>query len=156
LYLYIRGKVENPETTEDLLQDCLIKAIKSQEKLKNTHSIRSWLYKIAQGTVIDYYRKKNSQKRAFNEISNDSILTESVDMNFCQCIYPLFDKLKPQHSQLITLELEGLESQEICSKLQISKSNLKIIRHRSRKKLKELLEHTCKKCSSDNCLKCDC
>lgn len=156
LFLYIRSKVDSPETSEDLLQDCLLKAIQSQEKLKSPKSIRSWLYKIAQGTVVDYYRKKNSQKRAMDKISSDFILPESVDMNFCPCIYPLFEKLKPQYSQLITLELEGLESDKICSELQISKSNLKIIRYRSRKKLKELLEHTCKQCSSDNCLRCDC
>lgn len=58
IYTFIYYKTLHKETAEDLTSDTFIKALKNISSFDVERSFSSWLYKIAQNTVIDYYRTR--------------------------------------------------------------------------------------------------
>ncbi len=55
-------KTSHKETAEDLVQDTFLSAVKSMAAFKEESSERTWLVKILQHKIIDYYRKKDVLK----------------------------------------------------------------------------------------------
>lgn len=57
LYRYIYGMVGDPHTTEDVLQDVWLRALKHLHRFDRRH-VMAWLFRIARNRVIDLSRKK--------------------------------------------------------------------------------------------------
>src|SRR5262245_12855230 len=57
LYRYALVRVRTPEVAEDLVQETLLAAVRSQDKFAGRSSERSWLVGILKNKVVDYYRK---------------------------------------------------------------------------------------------------
>ena len=57
-------KVNNTEQAEDLVQETLLSAYKAREGFKGGSTEKTWLTSILNNKVIDYYRKKGSQKNS--------------------------------------------------------------------------------------------
>ena len=58
LLAYCRRRVRDAATAEDLAQEILLKAFRSRTALRDETRLEAWLYRIAHGTVMDYYRRK--------------------------------------------------------------------------------------------------
>ena len=50
--------ISRPEDREDLVQDILAKAVRSQESYHGGFAFSTWLYTIARRTAVDFLRKK--------------------------------------------------------------------------------------------------
>ena len=50
-------RVRTPEVAEDLVQETLLVAVRSQDKFAGRSSERSWLVGILKNKVVDCYRK---------------------------------------------------------------------------------------------------
>ncbi len=57
-------KTSNTEAAEDLVQDTFLSAIKAADGFKGESSEKTWLVKILNNKIIDYYRKKDVLKGA--------------------------------------------------------------------------------------------
>lgn len=55
-------KTSNKEVAEDLVQDTFLSAIKAAAAFKGESSEKTWLVRILQNKIIDYYRKKDILK----------------------------------------------------------------------------------------------
>ena len=55
---FLHAKISNEADVDDLLQDILIKTYNNLAAVKTQKSVKSWLFQIANNTIIDYYRKK--------------------------------------------------------------------------------------------------
>lgn len=58
VYNFIYYKTHHKETAEDLTSETFFKALRSMSSVDSKRSFISWLYKIAQNSVIDHYRAK--------------------------------------------------------------------------------------------------
>lgn len=58
LFAFIRARVADDATAEDLLQDVFVKIYQQIETLKEAKKRESWVYQITRNTIIDYYRSK--------------------------------------------------------------------------------------------------
>lgn len=58
IYNFIYYKTFHKETAEDLTSETFFKALRSIETVDPERSFTSWLYKIAQNSVLDHYRSK--------------------------------------------------------------------------------------------------
>lgn len=57
-------KVNNTAQAEDLVQETLLSAFKAREGFKGVSTEKTWLTSILNNKIIDYYRKKGSQKNS--------------------------------------------------------------------------------------------
>ncbi|MFN8184002.1 MAG: sigma-70 family RNA polymerase sigma factor [Candidatus Nanopelagicales bacterium] len=61
LYRYVRSITRDDATAEDLTQEALARALEKAATLKSPGSLRSWLFRIAHNTTIDYYRRRREE-----------------------------------------------------------------------------------------------
>jgi len=58
LYRYAVMRVRHPEVAEDLVQETLLAAVRTQTSFRGTSSERSWLYGILKNKICDHFRKR--------------------------------------------------------------------------------------------------
>src|SRR5713101_19591 len=60
LQQFIRRRVSDDATAEDLLQDVFLNIHQHVETLKDAKKLESWIYQITRNAIIDYYRSTRS------------------------------------------------------------------------------------------------
>jgi len=141
---FLHTKVSNEADVEDLLQDILIKTYNNLNVVKNQKSIKSWLFQIANNTIIDYYRKK-SRTQAANIVDyspNDEPISNSVDLS--NCISPFIHGLPEEHASLLTaIDINNQSQKQYAEQLGVSYSTLKSRVQKSRSLLKQVFDNCC-------------
>lgn len=61
LYRYVRSISRDDATAEDLVQETLVKALEKADTLQSSDRLRSWLFRIAHNTTIDFYRRRREE-----------------------------------------------------------------------------------------------
>lgn len=145
LYHFVRRRIAEPADAEDIVQEVLVKAYSALATLKDDAKLRPWLYQIARNTIIDYYRQPKALVALSDELpAPTTLLDESSEAEFAQCLTPLIAQLPPAYRQAITLaELEGLTQQEVAVAQGLSLSGAKSRVQRGRKLLKAILLQCC-------------
>jgi len=161
---FIRKRVSNASAAEDIFQDVFLKIHSRIDTLKDDTKIRSWVYQIAQNTIIDYYRKHKAdpvdiESLLINELEEfemsrnkpaaDGILiSEEVEISeeekIASGIKEIAESLPEKYAQAILLvEFEGLPQTELAKKLGISVSGAKSRVQRGRQMIKDALMRCC-------------
>ena len=61
LYRYVPSISRDSATAEDLVQETMVRALEKSDTLRSPASLRSWLFRIAHNTTIDYYRRQREE-----------------------------------------------------------------------------------------------
>lgn len=61
LYRYVGSITRDSATAEDLVQETVARALEKADTLKSSGAARSWLFRIAHNTTIDYYRRQREE-----------------------------------------------------------------------------------------------
>lgn len=159
-----RKKLPASAPIEDLVQDAFLSAWKGRNGFKGKASERTWLTRILFNRIADWYRANHrkpsialSQLRSEDTDSDELLdvlhrnqqsgedqnspinhLDQSETMNLIlQCLKNLPD----QTAEAFRLrELQGLSTEEIAERLNITPTHLWVIIHRARKSLRQQLE----------------
>src|SRR5215211_1137737 len=54
---FIRRRVRDDATADDVTQETLLKVFRSRQALRDGQRLEAWLYRIARTTLIDFYRR---------------------------------------------------------------------------------------------------
>ena len=143
----LKKMLKNEQDAEESLQDCFLKAYNSLSGFKGEAKFSTWFYRIVYNTALT---KLSSKKRKTeNEMSSvhehfdlksdyDYNISERKDMS--ELINELVNKLPEKHSAIINLfYLDEMSCEEISKVLNISLSNVKVMLHRSRNALKDII-----------------
>lgn len=57
----MRSISRDDATAEDLVQETLVKALEKADTLQSSDRLRSWLFRIAHNTTIDFYRRRREE-----------------------------------------------------------------------------------------------
>lgn len=166
LYRFALLRVKDPHVAEDLVQETLISALQGLARFKGASSIRTWLVGILKHKIIDHFRKSSkeisssdltpltneSEEEAIDRLGGeadphgavkpwretpDNLLDNKEFMRaFRQCLAGLPDAFRSAFS---LRELDGLKTDEICKILDITPTNLWVILHRARNRLRSCL-----------------
>jgi RNA polymerase sigma factor (sigma-70 family) len=156
---FIQKRVSDPALAEDVLQEGLLKALRSADELRDEERLLPWFYRILNNAIIDTYRKNNVEKRYLETYARQAGIESQVEVEaaLCECFRDLLPSLKPEYAELIDrLELQSGEPGEVAIELELQPNNLKVRRHRARQALKQRLEETCRTCAVHGCLDCTC
>lgn len=130
-YSYVRNK----ENALDIVQESILKALKSIDRLEEIAYMKTWFYRIIVNTSIDFVRKHQRIT-----VMDDDILCvhlpqledEIIDMDLQDAI----DQLPPRYKTLIILRFfEDLKIDEIAA---VTGENINTVKTRLYKALKEL------------------
>lgn len=156
---YIRKRISDPELSEDILQDCLLKAVKNASTIKDDENLVRWFYRILQNAIVDAYRRKAAdanRKMRYAAEAKTAVEEEEKD-NICQCVHELIPTLKPEYAEVTkSIDIDGEDPEVVARRLGITQNNLKVRSHRARQALRKRLEETCSVCAQHHCLDCSC
>lgn len=145
---------KNREDSEEVAQDCFIKAYRALGTFKQTSKFSTWLYSIVYTTAMTFLRKKRLDTQSINDDENvlqiansgsgfdaDSYEKKSSHFYLNQAI----EMLLPDDAAIITLFYKGEQSlEEIGLALNMAPNTVKVKLHRARHRLKEKLDYLLK------------
>jgi RNA polymerase sigma-70 factor (ECF subfamily) len=158
LYRYALLRVSDPDLAGDLVQDTFLSALKAAEGFRGGSTVRTWLVGILKHKIIDHYRRNRVEVLA----SDMPASTEDDDLDhverasdrwseapsqlvenreFWAAFTSCLEGLPEAHRRAFSMrEFDGLTSEEICKVLGVTPSNLWVMLHRARAKLRRCLE----------------
>lgn len=68
LYNYIYRMVYNKEDAEDILQETFLKIFKNIKKIDFRRNFKSFIFKVAKNSCIDFFRKRENALPFFDEV----------------------------------------------------------------------------------------
>ena len=106
--------VKNKETALDIVQDAIVKALNSIDKLDEMAYLKTWFYRIIVNTAIDFIRKHHRVSILEDDILN-LYLPKSEDKMTDMDLQDAIDQLPPTYKTLIILRFfEDLKIDEIA------------------------------------------
>lgn len=150
---------------EDAVQEALIGAMKNAGSFAGRSALKTWVFAILKNKIADILRQSQRVVPMSNLLQEDEIKTHLLfnqrgfwqvekrpsawndpeqclqDVHFWRVSQICLNDLPPKQARIFMMrEFIELDSEEICSSLQISLSNLQVILHRARLRLRECLE----------------
>ena len=162
LFRYALLKVRDLEAAEDLVQETFLAAIQSRGSFRGASALRTWLIGILRHKILDRMRQSTRQ-RTMNEDADDSFVDDQFDHNgrwivrpgtwqmdparllenrefwqiFQACLEAVPERLGDAFSLRVMNEIE---SEEVCKLLEVSSTNLWVMLHRARARLRACIE----------------
>ena len=159
---FARRRVGDEQLAADAVQESLLRALKSQQKLSPDDNVVAWFYRILRNVLTDLYRRRDVQTRGLQRFATESAIASELDdaeveNTACACFRNLLPTLRPDYARALELsDLDGRPADAVAEQLGISKNNLKVRLHRARRQLRDRLEQTCQMCATHGCLDCTC
>ena len=147
LQQFIRRRVSDEATAEDVLQDVFLKIHQHVETLKDVKKLESWMYQITRNAIIDSYRSSRPTTTLDavevldlpEELPDDDVVSELLP-----CVRAMVRNLPELDQQALVLtEYQGLTQKELAERLGLSFSGAKSRVQRAREKLKQQLLECC-------------
>ncbi|MCM3572621.1 sigma-70 family RNA polymerase sigma factor [Mesobacillus subterraneus] len=142
IFLYQYRSTLNQHIAEDLTQDTFLKAFQSLSSFRGESSLKTWLFKIARNTYINFSKKKQTSM----ELQSDRIdqhLTQQHDqfkrLDDKNAIELTLLKLPENYRTYIILrDVNDLTYEEVAAITNETIGQVKVGLYRARKKFKEL------------------
>ena len=156
---FLRARVGDTATAEDILQAAYLKAIQHGSELRETESSVAWFYRILRNAVIDHYRQSATRAKAM-----DNALAEwkeeyepELEAQVCACIQEVVRDLKPEYRDAIEqVDLAGASIDAFASAQHTTSNNAYVRLHRARKAVAQKLTQVCGTCATHKCIDCTC
>jgi len=164
LFRFALLRVKDANVAEDLVQETFLSALKGIDRFKGGSSLRTWLVGILKHKIIDHFRKNKPEILSGdltlmdNETEEERLERSShrhdepsewqgtpskllENKEFWGVFTSCLDGLPENHRRAFALrEIDGVKGDEICKILNITSTNLWVILHRARGKLRGCLE----------------
>jgi len=163
LFRYALTRLRRREDAEDAVQETLLAALQAQRTFRGDSTERTWLMGILRHKIVDRIRlaardttvealpagemdewcgKTDRWLHAPKSWSGDpSKLSE--DAEFWQQVRKCFGALPERQAQIFALRtFDELEAEDICKQTGISATNLWVLLHRARARLRACLEES--------------
>jgi RNA polymerase sigma-70 factor (ECF subfamily) len=161
--------VSDRTVAEDLVQECLLGALKARTSFSGSSSERTWLIGILKNKVMDHFRKSgretplNEPEQISDTDDTDYITTGhdygtwqpnqkpkawSVDPNdpveqkqFWEHLKRCLEGLDQRLAKVYNMrDIQEIEYDEVCNVLAVTPTNLRVMLHRARKMMRHCLE----------------
>lgn len=143
----LKRMLRNDSDAEEVLQDCFLKAYKALNNFNGDAKFSTWFYRIVYNTALTKLsskkRKIESEMTSIDEhydIADSSINISEQFSDSTELINKMIEKLPPSYSTVINLfYMEEMSCEEISKVMNTSVSNVKVMLHRSRSALKDII-----------------
>jgi RNA polymerase sigma-70 factor (ECF subfamily) len=131
----------NASDTDDLAQECYLRALRNWDLFGGRGSRQAWLFAIARNTQIDWFRRKTRHAAALDQerIARAEPVTSApgeADM-----IWEIVESLEGGHKEVIHLKFAaGLSYAEIADVLKVPIGTVRSRLHRGLKELRRRIK----------------
>lgn len=143
---FVRRRVPDDATADDLTQEILLKVYRSRAKLPDTLRLEAWLYRVARNTLTDHYRRRRSLTEIPETLAAappDGVAAFRTSVH--AAIRRFLAEMPAIYREPVRLaELEGLPLAKIALRLDLSLSAVKARVRRGRAMLKRRLQDCCR------------
>ena len=146
LRAFIRRRVRNDASADDLTQETLLKVYRSRATLRDGTRLEAWLYQIARGTLIDHYRRQRPVAALPAAIAGEKPdEVAALRARVMISMKKFLEQLPETYREPVRLaELEGLPLARIALRLDLSVTAVKSRVRRGRAMLKKRLQACCR------------
>lgn len=144
LLAFIRSRVDNSATAEDILQEVFIKIHQKHATVREEKKLTSWIYQITRNAIIDHYRKqRNGQQIAeLDETLPD--IKEEVPEDLTACLKPFIQQLPEHYRDILEKTTYGNLSQKAYAlQNNLSYPAVKSRVQRARQAMQQLFNECC-------------
>ena len=147
LLAFIRRRVEDLSTAEDLLQEVFVRIHTRMDTLEDDSRLEAWVYQIARHAILDHYRRRRETVPVTDDIDvadpGEPVEPEPAEA-LAASMREMVEALpEPYREALLLAEFEGLSQAELAQRLGISFSGAKSRVQRARQKIKDELLVCC-------------
>jgi RNA polymerase sigma-70 factor (ECF subfamily) len=144
LHRFIAGRVPDPDTAEDILQDVYLKIHAKMDGLREEDRLESWIYQITRNAIVDYYRRARPQDELSESLASPLGDEPGAVSQLASSVKGMLNCVPEKYREALELtELQGLSQIELATRLDISVSGAKSRVQRAREKLKEAFLDCC-------------
>jgi RNA polymerase sigma-70 factor, ECF subfamily len=147
LHQFIRRRVPDPDSADDILQDVFLKIHTHIDTLRSRDRLTSWIYQITRNAIVDYHRAQHPTAELADTIAApDDLVTVDDDAvrELSLCVAAMVEQLPEAYREALRLtEYEGLSQKALSERLGISFSGAKSRVQRARARIKEQLLNCC-------------
>jgi RNA polymerase sigma-70 factor, ECF subfamily len=163
LFRYAMLRLRDRSTAEDLVQETFLAALKNRDSFSGGSSEATWLVGILKHKIADHFRRQSREASLPGGDLPDPPGDDPFDVagrwmagpaewggnpadlfrqkEFVDQLAKCLSGLSPNQANAFTLrEIEGEDTEEICKILNVSETNLWVILHRARMRLRQCLE----------------
>jgi len=142
---FIRARVPDEDTAEDILQDVFVRIHAKAGTLRDMDKLESWVYQITRNAIIDYYRSRRPVVELPETLGErEDAYEDDLTTELATDVRELIEALpKPYRQALVLTYYEGLSQKELAKRLGISYSGAKSRVQRARQKVKDMLVTCC-------------
>jgi RNA polymerase sigma-70 factor (ECF subfamily) len=138
-------RVSDRETALDLTQETFTKTWEYIVSGKDVENLRSFLFKVANNLIIDYYRKKKSDSLDILREDGFDVASEDLEKIFSATessrVREIIALLDEKHRSVVVMRyVDDLSPREIADIIGESENAVSVRINRSLKKLKELMK----------------
>lgn len=146
IYKYMLYLTKNEHIAEELLQETFLRAMKNIDKFNGRSFVSTWLFGISKNIYLEYIRgkKKNEHLDIQTQMnflkSEDTVHFNIIENEKLKEIFESIDKLEEPYKEVIVLRgLNNLSYKEIAEIMGRKESWVRVIVHRGRLKLKDII-----------------
>jgi RNA polymerase sigma-70 factor, ECF subfamily len=145
LYQFIRRRVSDAHSAEDILQDVFLKIHAHIDTLRTHDRLASWIYQITRNAIADYYRARRPTAELAETLPiADEVVDDDVLRELSPCVTAMVTALPKTYGEALRLtEYQGLSQKALSERLGISFSGARSRVQRARAKIKEQLLNCC-------------
>jgi RNA polymerase sigma factor (sigma-70 family) len=138
---YAAALAGNAADADDLVQDCIERALAHQDTLREPGSLGRWLKTILHSLYITKMRRRGGTSLPIEDFAEDLALSvPPEDRDQVRDVVHAFARLSVEHRQILLLiSLEGLSYREVAGVLDIPIGTVMSRLARARERLRSLL-----------------
>ncbi|MBR3002953.1 MAG: RNA polymerase sigma factor [Clostridia bacterium] len=139
---FIYRYVKNIDIAEDLAQDVFVYILIHKENYDFNYALKTYLFTIAKSKALNYLkREKRITQINENDVYDLHELEEKVFLNERKNnLRQAINSLKPEYQNAVYLaDIEELSYKEIGQIMNKTESNVKVLIHRARKSLEDIV-----------------
>jgi RNA polymerase sigma-70 factor (ECF subfamily) len=137
LYRYVLWLCRDPDLADDVVQETMLRAYQSLNKLENESAVKPWLLTIARREHARVYERKRLETRDIDSLSGaESFLIATEDDTDVNDMRAAIMRLDDDYREPLVLQVVmGLSTSEIADVMQLRQGAVLTRLHRARKKL---------------------
>jgi RNA polymerase sigma-70 factor (ECF subfamily) len=155
LHGFIRARISDPESADDVAQEVLLRLHRSMDTLRAEDRLDAFAYRIARNAIIDHYRARAAAREAPEAPDELVGLVDADDggdreeegaarEELARCLAPLIRRLPEPYREALTLtDLGKLTQVEAAQVAGLSVPGMKARVQRARAQVHDLLTGCC-------------